>query len=120
MPPNTTTTVDLLSQVSDAVKDSSELVRKRLVDALVDRELTSRVDLLDKALTKLKDAKKEVDKLRPDVETFDETGAKVTSHYSKAKLEERKKAVEAKEKLEKAVEQALSGESFDKLKELMK
>jgi hypothetical protein len=112
--------VDVLGEVSDLLKNSSEKVKERLVSTLVEREIASRVDLLDKALVKLKEAKKELDKIKPDIETFDEQGNKQAGQFSKAKWEEKKKATENKEKLEKAVEAALSGESFDKLRDLMK
>lgn len=111
---------DLLSAVSEAVKGSTQQVKDRLRDLLIEREISNRVELLDKALVKLKEAKKELDKIRPDMESYDEDGKKVSSTYSKAKLDERKKATELKDKIEKALEQALEGESFDKLRELVK
>lgn len=111
--------LDVLNEVTLMVKKSSETVRSRLISSLVEREIVNRVDLLDKSLLKLREAKKELDKVKADVETFDETGNKVSSSYSKTKYEERKKAQESKDKLEKAIEQALEGEGFDKLKELV-
>jgi len=71
----------------------------------------------------LKSAKKELDKLRPDIEAFAEDGTKLPGTFSKAKWEERKKAQEAFDKLSKAVEAAFAGESpdaFSKLGELVK
>src|ERR1051325_2448946 len=113
-------TGDLLAQVSEAVKGSTEAVQNRVKDTLVERELANRADLLLKGLEKIREAKKELDKIRPDIESFDEGGTKVHAHYSKAKLDERKKALELRDKLEKAWEQAFNGESFDKLRELVK
>ncbi|HVI40873.1 MAG TPA: hypothetical protein VM577_09450 [Anaerovoracaceae bacterium] len=113
-------TGDLLSQVAEVVKGSTDAVQNRVKDTLVERELASRTDLLLKGLEKIREAKKELDKIRPDVESYDENGAKVHAHYTKAKLDERKKANELKDKLEKAWEQAFNGESFDKLRELVK
>lgn len=120
MTQNTGTGIDILAEVASTLKSSSETVKKRLVDTLVEREVVNRVDMLDKALVRLKDAKKEFDKIKPDVDSFDADGKLVSSLYSKAKADERKKAGELKEKLEKAIDQALSGESFDKLRELVK
>ncbi len=113
----------VLVEVADVLKASTPTVRSRLVSSLVEREVTRRVDLLDKGLNKLKSAKKELDKIKPDVETFSEAGEKLASTFSKAKFEERKKALEAFEKLSKAVEAAFAGESgdcFNKLEELVK
>ena len=113
----------VLAEVADALKTSPTAVRSRLVTSLVEREVSRRVDLLDKGLTKLKAAKKELDKVKPDVETFSEAGEKLASTFSKAKFEERKKALEAYEKLSKSVEAAFAGEAgdcFNKLEELVK
>ncbi|CAB4196758.1 hypothetical protein UFOVP1290_278 [uncultured Caudovirales phage] len=113
----------VLAEVADVLKTSPTTVRSRLVSSLVEREVTRRVDLLDKGLNKLKTAKKELDKVKPDVETFSEAGEKLTATFSKVKFEERKKALEVFEKLSKAVEAAFAGEAgdcFNKLEELVK
>lgn len=114
---------EVLSEVSEALKGSPDTVRCRLKSALVERELAKRVELLDKALSKLGEQRKDILKMKPDVETFSEDGVKLPGTFSKAKFEEKKKAAEAMDKLQKAVEAALLGESpdaFAKLGELIK
>ncbi len=111
---------DLLSEVSDLIKNSHETVKQKLVSVLVEREINERVDLLVSAINKLKDIKKELDKIKPDIETFDAiTFTKLPTQFSKSKWEEKKKMTERKEKLEKVIDSALDGE-FEKLREVMK
>lgn len=114
-----TASVNVLTDAAEAVKNATGDVRARLVTTLVQRELDSRVDVLDKALTKLKDAKKEFQKLKPDQVALSADGTK-SETYSEAKWKERAKAQEELAKLEKAVESALVDGSFDKLRELVK
>lgn len=76
-------------------------------------------DLLDKGLTKLKDARKDLDKVKPDLETYSATGEKVSAGFTKAKFEELKKAQDLVDRIQKAVDQALGGEGFDKLRDLV-
>lgn len=104
----------MLAEVAGALKASSGLVKSRLVTALTERVLAQRVDLLDKGLAKLKEMKKEMDKIRP-ADMFDVAGNKVPGYFTKAQNEELKKAKEKLNKLEKAVEKAFNGEEFDKL-----
>jgi|SRR5579885_1435319 len=108
----------VLAEVADALRNSPQTVRSRLVTALTERELAKRVDLLDKGLAKLKEVKKEVDKIRP-ADMFDSEGNKVPGHFTKQQHEELKKAKEKFAKLERAVEKAFAGEEFDKLANLV-
>ena len=112
------TAMGVLVEVAESLKSSAPVVRSRLVSALTERELSKRVDMLDKALVKLKELKKEADKIRP--ETFvDLAGNKVEGNFTKANWETKKKAMEKLTKLEKAVEKAFAGEEFDKLANLV-
>lgn len=115
-------TNDVLTSVSDKIKAAAPIVKDRLKNLLVERELENRVDTLDKALLKAKDLKKEFDKIRPDTVAFDATGLKLES-YSKDVWEKRKKASDAMENLNKAIETALLAEvpdAFAKLRDLLK
>lgn len=109
---------DLLSEVSDVLKNSSATVRDKLKSVLVERELNKRVDTLDKSFVKLKEAKKALDKIKP-ADMFDNEGKKVQGYFTKQQAEEFQKAKGLVSKLEAALEQALSGESFDKLNGLV-
>lgn len=118
MPQNNAST-ELLSEVAETIKNSSSAIRSRLKDTLVEREVSSRVDLLDRGLLKLREARAEIKKMKPDQVSFDGGGQK-TETWSKDAHEKKVKAEEQVEKLEKAIELALSGDSFDKLKDLVK
>jgi hypothetical protein len=104
----------VLAEVADALKDSPERVRMLVRTALVDREISKRVDILDKGLAKLRELKNEVNKIRPPV-VFAEDGTKLTGAFSKAEFENLKKAKEKVTKLENALEKSFSGQEFDKL-----
>lgn len=104
----------VLAEVADALKGSNETVRARLKSALVEREVLKRVDLLDKGLLKLREAKNDLNKIRPPV-SFQADGTKVEGTFSKADFESLKKAREKVAKLEAALEKALVGQEFDKL-----
>ena len=108
----------VLVEVADALKASATTVRSRLVASLTEREVAKRVDMLDKALVKLREFKKDVDKVRP-TDLFDADGNKVPGHFTKQQHEELKKAKEKLARLESAVEKAFAGEGFDKLANLV-
>jgi hypothetical protein len=110
---------ELLSEVADTIKNSTTAVRSRLKDALVEREVASRVDILDKALLKIREVRKEVQKMKPDQVSFDAGGQKIET-WSKAAHEAKVKADESLGKLEGAFTAAMLGENFDKLRELVK
>lgn len=110
---------ELLSEVTETIKNSSTAIRSRLKDALVEREVVSRVDVLDKALVKIREAKKELLKMKPDQVSFDGGGQKVET-WSKAAHETKVKADETLAKLEAAFAAAMLGENFDKLRDLVK
>jgi hypothetical protein len=108
------TSVTVLAEVVDALKASAPDVRKRLVTALTERELVKRVDLLDKGLAKLKELKKEADKIRPK-KMFDADGKELPGTFTGDEVKNLKKAKENVTKLENVLEKAFAGQEFDKL-----
>lgn len=108
------TTSSVLAEVADALKASPEGVKSRLVTALVEREITKRVELLDKGLGKLRELKGEINKVRPPV-SYTLDGQKVEGNLSKQDFEALKKLRERLGKLEAALEKAFAGQEFDKL-----
>lgn len=116
---NTGATV--LAEVASVLKDSSGIVRSRLVSALTERELSKRVDMLDKALVKRRDLQRDVQKIKPK-KTFKivdgqhvEVDAMYTEDEAKAFVKQTKDAREKLQKFDAALEKAFSGEDFDKL-----
>jgi hypothetical protein len=108
----------VLAEVADVLKASPEVVRSRVKQVLVEREVAKRVDMLDKGLAKLREAKGEVNKIRPPV-SFTPDGIKVEGNFSKADFETLKKVKEKVAKLEGALEKAFAGQEFDKLSSLI-
>jgi len=111
---------NLLSEVAEKIGQSTSQVRERVISALVEREVVARTDILDKALAKRTELDREIRKLqKPDVEQFDVDGKVVSASFSKARVDELKKAREGLEKLEKAIDKALTDNDFSKLKEIV-
>lgn len=107
----------LLAEVSDKIKGAGDAIRNRLVETMVEKELASRVDCLDKAFQKRFELLNNLNKInRADTETYDADGKVATQSYTKPRLEEIKKAKEALEKHENALEKALTSNDFTKLK----
>jgi hypothetical protein len=112
---------NLLAEVADRVKESGPQVYARLRDAMVEREISSRADLMEKAFQRREQLQLDFRKVnKPDNETFNADGTTANASYSKPRLEEIKKAREVLEKLESAMEKALVGNDFKALKEVCK
>lgn len=111
----------LLAEVAAGIKASGPEVYNRLRDAMVEKEIGERVTLLDKAFQKRFQLMTELRKVdRADNETFNADGSLASGTYSKARLEEIKKAKEALAKHDGAMEKALADNDFGKLKEQCK
>jgi chaperonin cofactor prefoldin len=114
------TSTDILELVKTKVNASSEAVKTKLVDRLVNLEVSARIDMVEQALNKVKELKTAFDKIKPDQEIYSEDGTKTLS-FTKAKFEEKNKSKEKLAKLETALDAYLStGESFSKLADAMK
>jgi hypothetical protein len=104
-----------LAEVADKIKNSAPEVQEKLISLLTEREITLRVNLLDKAFGELKTLQTDMYKLKADQESFNEAGEVIARTFSKARLDERKKLQEKLEKLENSIGKALEGD-FSKLK----
>lgn len=109
------------SLVAQRIADSSPVVQGRVVDVLVEKELQKRSDAVVKGLEKLKEAEKDLYKIKPDVCSYNADGSTLSEGWSKPKLEEKKKAEEYVAKITSAIEKALADKpDFTKLYELIK
>jgi predicted S18 family serine protease len=101
-------------QVGEKLKTISPTVEGRVVDLLVDKEVNRRVEIISAGLTRLEEIQKEGRKLeKPDVEAYDDGGNLSSAAYSKARTEERKKLTERFDKMSKAIDKALAGDTGD-------
>ena len=74
----------LVVEVAETITKSGDDVRKRLVKAMVEKELATRVDDLDKAFQKRDQLSKELKKLdKKDIEVLDGSGEVIQSGYTR-------------------------------------
>ncbi len=114
--------VTVRSLVAEKLGDTvGATVRERVVDVLVEEELTKRSNATLAVVRKLDEAMINLRKVdRPDTETFNADGTPASQTYSKSRLEDIKKAKELVEKLSNALEKAFEGNDFSKVLELGK
>ncbi len=112
--------VSLLDEVKDLIAKSGTVVRDRVVSALAEKTIAERVELTKKGLDKFNEARSNFRKInKPDQVFQDATGKKVEL-MSLKQVEEVKKAREACDRIEKALELALGKNDFTKLQEACK
>lgn len=92
--------------VVDSAHSDGEIT-KRVVDALAEKQIAERVMQLTKALAVRDEMSRKLDKIHPDLVSFDVKGGKTSEGYSKAKLEELNKTREELNKLDKAIAKAV-------------
>lgn len=102
----------LQMKVAESIANLGPQTEDKVVDVLVQRELTKRSDGLVQAIDKLSKMENEFKKMKPDVATFDDKGNKVSEYYSKTLTDQRKKHTEQTEKLKKAINKALETGEF--------
>ena len=107
---------DIAAKAAKSIKAADVL--GRVVDSLVEKEVARRAQTIEKAIELATQKERELNKFKPDVETYVE-GVKQES-YSKAKWEEKVKAEAELAKLEEAIETALVGADYKKLYEIVK
>lgn len=106
---------EIRSVIAERLKYSTGSVSDRVVDALVEKELAKRVELILAALGERDRLKKEQNKLKPDNVSYDADGKIVGESFSKGRLDELNKNKAQLEKLEKAIDAALTDGDFSKL-----
>lgn len=82
----------ILTQVAEKVAGSGTSVRDAVVNELANREIARRTNAVVKGFDLLAEAQKELNKIKPDQVSFNGDGTKAQELWSKAKLEEKKKA----------------------------
>ncbi len=103
-----TTVAERLSNIAPAVAD-------KVVEHLVNKELTRRSEAVIGGLAELDKLNGEFKKLKPDVNTFNADGTAATSTWTKPKLEEKNKAEQKIAKLTKAIDKALNDNDYSDL-----
>ncbi len=110
----------MMTEVAEGIAKSNGEVRKRLVATLVEREQEERVSLLDSLFQKRETMAAELKKTsRPDVFTYDIEDNE-TGNFSKPRRDGNKKAAEKIQRLDGAIEKALTSNEWDKLRDIAK
>ena len=107
--------VALRSDVKTRIDSCSDQVRQRVVEQLAEAEIQRRTILLATVLDKRKEAERAVYKIKPDLVSYNEAGAVTSTSYSKAKVDELKKAKELLAKIDKAIEKAINEADYEEL-----
>lgn len=95
-------------QVAEKLAEISPTVESKVVDLMVDKEVSRRVELITQGLGKLSDWEREGRKLsKPDVETFNEDGSQASAVFSKSHLDALTKHNERVAKLTRALDKAI-------------
>ena len=104
------------AEVAEFLGKSQGTVRDALVKTLTDREVSRRVEALDKALLKRRELQKEVEKIRPK-KVYNADGTEAAGTFSQEEFSNLKKAKEKLAKFEAALEKAFAGDAnaFDHL-----
>ena len=118
----------VLNEVAERLKNSGPVVRESLINLMTNREVTRRMELLDKACAKHRELIKEANKARrPEKKGFKLVDGKMQEAetvFTKEEADAYSKAVkEAEEKLTKlevAMAKALDDNSWEKLTETVK
>ena len=122
--PATTATVPagyaVLDEVKGLVEKSGPEVRARVVAALAEKVVVDRVELVKRGLDKLNEARNNLRKVNKPDQTFIDGDGKKVELMTVAKNDEVKKAKEALEKIEKALDLALTKFDYTKLTESCK
>jgi len=122
---NTENTQPKYSELLDAFKSNVAAAGQEVVDgvvtALTKAEIEKRQNTIIKALESIQEMDKEIKKIKPDQESFDEDEKLVAATYSKDQAKKFKDLKNKKEKLDEAINLALGDKpDFSKLNNLVK
>ncbi len=108
-------------KVAEKISSSADIIHNTIIDKLADIEISKRVDIITKVLSKQEALEKEFKKShKPDMVKYDVSGALVEEAYSKIKIDSIKKDKEKLSNLIKSLETCLTTntqESYTKLEE---
>ncbi len=116
----TPTAVEILAEIAERVKASNPAVRENYVANRVSSEISDRVALLDKGIQKRQELVGELRKAERPEQAYDVTGAVVSTFYTKDAVAAIKKAREALQRVDNAIEKAIVDGDYSKLKEACK
>ena len=107
--------MDINQKVAERIAGSNEKIQESVVEHLASKELERRTNAVIKVFAELAALEKEVSKIKPDLAQYDSNGDLVVENWSKAKLDERNKKIDKKNKLTAALDKALDKNDFSDL-----
>lgn len=110
-------TTNFWKEVENRLNSATNTVNERLLNFYVEEEVSSRAELVKKGFAKAREAKKELQKMKPDMKSRDKDG-NLVENWSTDAWDKKQKAVEALTKLEKALNTAMSGK-YEDLKKVL-
>lgn len=110
----------LRNDVKSGISVSGATVRAKVVEMLVGDEIRSRTDIVLAAFNLAEVHRKNLEKIKPDIVGYDETGKVTSSAYSKKLLDERKNLEGKIKKINDALTAALDNNDFSKLQQVVK
>lgn len=110
----------LFERITEALAKISPRVEDELVEAAVTREVNKRKEAISKVMDALENIRREIRRVKPDVNTYDLEGKVVSTGYTKAGLDALNKFKENEAKHIKALTQALEEGKMDLVYNLAK
>lgn len=113
--------MDIKKEVAEKLVGTSEKVKDRVLDFLIERELEKRTSACLKVIEKITELEKSLAKeSKPDMESYDLEGNVTSTSFSKERVQSLRKLREEREKLDGALKKALENNDFSRVLELGK
>jgi len=110
---------EIRQTIKEQISASTPTVIGRVIDKLVDEEITKRSNCLIDALNKKDQLKADFDKIKPDQESYNDAGEVASTSWSKAKIAEKNKARKELDEFTAILDKALLDGDFEKLLQKM-
>lgn len=110
-------TKTLSQKVREKIEGSLETVTSRVVDALVEDEISNRVKKVVSYVEKAEKAEKEIKSIRADQKAYDEKGQLISENWSKQQLDKLNKAKQLHKKIVESLDLALEKNDYSRLQE---
>lgn len=111
--------MELKGLIDTGIANSGPTVKESVVKLNIDLEINRRVDLMNKLYAAILAAKKEINKFKPDNVSYTLDGKIAMETYSKAVLDNRKKAVEKLTKAENVLGKMLTENDFSQTESVL-
>ena len=113
-------TTTIHTAVAEKVSACAPAVKARIVDALVEKEVASRAEVISNGLDKFNSLEKEQKGFKPDNVVYDNAGTVIQEGWSKGALERRAKLDKQVTELRAAIELALGEGNMEPLRKALK